>query len=179
MLFLVTACQTKKVEEKNEKHYYDLKGFVENQIVYLEEKKPEVSKTAVLNGKSEQIKTKDIDWKKELELFVQADINKPSYRISYNVSRRDSAEYEYKLKPEMQATVQYLKIVTDSVVNQPVYIKAILKSENRIYKSEKTIELRCAQINNLWQVSSFSVDGYQKLIFTDKKSFHITSKIGF
>jgi hypothetical protein len=174
----LSSCQEKKVEEKNKKYYYDLKGFAENQIVYLEERKPRVHKTAFLSGKKEIATTREIDWKKELGLFIQADINKPAYRQSYEVIHNDSTHYEYKLRPNMNLPVQYLKIVTDPNFNQPVYVKALLKSENKIYKSEKEIELTCTESNNLWQLSSYTVKGYQKLIFMDKKSFQITSKIG-
>jgi hypothetical protein len=175
---LLLGCQSGTTEETDEKYYYDLKGFIEKQIIYLEDKKPKVEKMALLNGREEAVKTEAIDWRKELELFLQADINKPSYRQSYQVTRRDSTEYEYTLKPNTKLPVQYLKIITDTSVNQPIYVKALLLSENKIYKSEKNIELFCSRRDNLWELSSFSVKGYQKLMFIDKKSFQITSKIG-
>ncbi|NIJ51339.1 hypothetical protein [Dyadobacter arcticus] len=175
---MLLSCGSEQTNDKNEKYYYDLKGFVDNQIVYLDEKKPMVYKTTMLNGKKEIGKSTNIDWKKELELFIQADINKPAYRQSYDVVRKDSSEYEYTLRPNMNLPVRYLKIVTDKSINQPLYVKALLKSENKIYDSEKSIELICTKANNLWELKSFSVHGYQKLIFMDKKLFQIESKIG-
>jgi hypothetical protein len=176
---LVTACQNEEDQKKDEKFYFDLKSFIENQIVYLNDKKPVVTKTVELGGKKVSHKSKDIDWKKELELFVQADLNKPSYRLSYIVQRKDSATYEYTLKPNVELPVRYLKIVTDTSLHQPIYVKALFQSTNKIYKSEKTIELACTRKDNLWELTSYAVNGYQKLIFMDRKAFDIHASIGF
>jgi hypothetical protein len=119
-----------------------------------------------------------VDWKKELELFVQADINKPSYRQSYEVVQNGPTHYEYRLKPGNDLPVAYLKIETDSVLKQPLYVEAIIKAKNKIYNSEKKIALRSVKRDNLLEVTSYSVDGYQKLIFVEKKVFSIQSKIG-
>ena len=179
--FLLTgllSCETDPEEQDVEKKYFDLKGFIENQIVYLSEKKPMVSKVMQLDQKKESIKTDQIDWKKELELFIQSDINKSSYRNSYDVIRSDSSTYEYKLRDSASLPVHYLKIITDSVLHQPVYVKALLKSENRIYRSEKNIELVCSRKDNLLELSSYTIQGYQKLIFMDSRPFMISAKIG-
>jgi hypothetical protein len=174
----VSACQNEEDRNKDEKFYFDLKSFVENQIVYLNDKKPIVSKTVGLDGKTVSNESKDIDWKKELELFVQADLNKPSYRQSYMVERKDSSTYEYRLKPNVDLPVTYLKIITDSSLHQTIYVKALFQSSNRIYKSEKTIELSCTRGDNIWELTSYSVNGYQQLIFMDRKTFDIKANIG-
>jgi hypothetical protein len=173
-----TACES-DVEQNDEiKTYFDLKGFVENQIVELNDKKPMVTKIAGLGKQRVTNKVNDIDWKKELELFVQADLNKPSYRQSYTIERKDSSTFEYHLKPNVELPVHYLKIMTDTSVHQPIYVKALFESENKIYKSEKSIELTRTQRNNVWELSSYEVHGYQKLIFMDRKDFDIIAKIG-
>ncbi|MEO6620652.1 MAG: hypothetical protein ABIN80_18475 [Dyadobacter sp.] len=176
---LLAACQNEEDRNKEEKFYFDLKSFIENQIVYLNDKRPIVTKIVGLDRKTVSNKSKDIDWKKELELFVQADLNKPSYRSSYIVERKDSATYEYTLKANVELPVRYLKIVTDTNLHQPIYVKARFQSVNKIYKSEKTIELACSKKNNLLELTSYAVNGYQKLIFMDRKAFDIKANIGF
>jgi hypothetical protein len=174
----LSACNEPASDPNAKKTYYDLKGFIENQVVYLNETKPKVTKTVRLNGKKEVRSDYKTDWKKELELFTQADINKPAYRNSYIVVRSDSAVYEYKVKAGENLPVRYLIIKVDSATQQPLSVKALIQAENKIYNSEKLIELTCRKSNNLLGVSAFSVKGYQKLLFVDKKSFDITSKIG-
>jgi hypothetical protein len=173
-----TACD-KPSDNKNEKKaYYDLKGFVENQIVYLNEKKARVSKSVSLNGEKEVQAGLQVDWKKELELFAQADINKPAYNKSYNVIRNDSSVYEYKMKEGEKLPVRYLMIKVDSATQQPLQVKAIIRSENKIFNAERNIELNTIRKDNLLEVTSYSIKGYQKLVLTDVKSFEITAKIG-
>ena len=177
-LLVLSSCREEETDPNEKKTYYDLKGFVDNQIVYLNEKKPKVTKTVQLGGKKEVRAEIETDWKKELELFVQADINKPAYRNSYSIIRSDSSVYEYRIKEGEKLPVQYLMIKVDSATQQPVSVKALLRSENKIYSSEKSIELTSSRRNSLLEVSAYSVKGYQKLLFMNRKSFDITAKIG-
>lgn len=178
LLFSLLACNQEEARDDAPKSYYDLKGFIENQIVYLSEKKPEVSKTAILGNKREVSVTREMDWKKELELFVQADINKPSYRQSYEVIRNGPLHYEYRLKPGNDLPVAYLKIDTDSVLKQPMRVEALIRTKNKIYNSEKKLVLNAQKRNSLLEINSYEVNGYQKLIFVEKKEFGIRGQIG-
>lgn len=178
LLFSLLACHQEETRDDAPKSYYDLKGFIENQIVYLSEKKPEVSKTAILGNKREVSVTREMDWKKELELFAQADINKPSYRQSYEVIRNGPLHYEYRLKPGNDLPVAYLKIDTDSVLKQPMRVEALIRTKNKIYNSEKKLVLNAQKRNSLLEINSYEVNGYQKLIFVEKKEFGIRGQIG-
>lgn len=178
LLFLAVSCRQEETRDDAPKVYYDLKGFIENQILYLNEKKPEVSKTAVLGSKREVSETREVDWKKELELFIQADINKPSYRQSYEVVGNGPLHYEYRLKPGNDLPVAYLKIDTDSVLKQPLHVEALIRTKNKIYNSEKKVVLNARKHNCLLEVSSYEVNGYQKLIFVERKEFGIRGQIG-
>jgi len=178
LLFSLASCQPEETRDDAPKAYYDLKGFIENQIVYLNEKKPEVNKTAILGSKREVSKTREVDWKKELELFVQADINKPSYRQSYEVIQNGPVSYEYRLKPGNDLPVAYLKIDTDSVLKQPLRVEAFLRASNKVYNSERKVVLNTSKRDNLLGVTSYEVNGYQKLIFVEKKIFAIRGEIG-
>ena len=178
MAVVLMSCENSEVEGNDEKYYYDLKGFINNQIIILNEKKPKVSKELIMDGHKEVSTNNDVDWKKELELFIQSDLNKPSYRQSYTVVRADSLSYEYILKPGEDLPVRHLNIKLDQTMHQPVAVKALLKSENKIYTSEKNISLTCTKRENLLEISSYSVAGYQKLAFMKKKSFNVSAKIG-
>ncbi|WP_291032739.1 hypothetical protein [Dyadobacter sp. 50-39] len=174
----MASCRQEEARDDAPKVYYDLKGFIENQIVYLNEKKPEVRKTAVLGSKRDLSKTREVDWKKELELFVQADINKPSYRQSYEMVQNGPLHYEYRLKPGNDLPVAYLKIDTDSVLKQPLRVEALIRTSNKVYNSEKKLVLNAVKRDNLLEVNAYEVDGYQKLIFVERKTFSVHGQIG-
>ena len=65
--------------------YADLKGFFETEIARLEKMNPEVYKTVARNKASETRSVGDINWKTELSLFSESDINKPAWKNSYKV----------------------------------------------------------------------------------------------
>jgi hypothetical protein len=156
-----------------------MKGFAETQIRLLQAKKPVVKKELRTNDQSETRSSKEIDWKKELELFVQADINKPAYRQSYEIKQPDSLTYEYRLKPGETLTVQQLTVKLDPITGKPSKIHALLISKNKLYESQKDIEMTCGFYGGEWLVSSYHVKGFQKLSILSARTFDITGKVQF
>lgn len=177
-LFLI-GCDQPKDKPADKKIYYDVKGFIETQIAFLSEQKPTVSKQMGVAGKKEERSTKHVDWKKELELFVQSDINKPAYSKSYVVEKPDSFTVIYTLKTTENLPVRYLKIELDKISRNPVSMQAQLRSENKLYSSEKNIEMHCASHSNQWRLMSYSIKGYQKLALMDQKDFNINAQVSY
>ncbi|SEJ63473.1 hypothetical protein SAMN04487995_5627 [Dyadobacter koreensis] len=176
-LFFLMGCDQPEEKAVDKKMYYDLKGFIETQITFLSEQKPTVNKILTVAGKNESRSTKEVDWKKELELFIQADINKPAYSKSFEVTKPDSLTSTFTLKTDENIPVKSVTVRLDKITGNPVLIKALLKSENKLYQSEKNIELHCIGESNQWHVTYYSIKGYQKLATMDKKDFSIESKV--
>lgn len=63
--------------------YFDLLGYFNQQSSQLHTRKMEVEKTIQKNGVKEQQHIQNINWKQELSLFMESDINKPSWSNSY------------------------------------------------------------------------------------------------
>ena len=84
----MTACQnttTGSQSAATSKHFFDLEGYMAQEINRLQQANPEVDKTAALNGEQSNIQRKDIQFKEELNLFVDSDINRPAWRDKYRV----------------------------------------------------------------------------------------------
>lgn len=175
----VTGCDQPQEKSDSKKSYFDLKGFIETQITFLTEQKPTVNKKMRVSGRDENRSTKQIDWKKELELFIQADINKPAYSKSYEISNPDPLTTIYTLKTEENIPVKSIRIELDKTTGNPVLIQALLHSENKLYQSEKKIELHCVNESNQWRLTSYSIKGYQKLATMEKKDFDINAQIKY
>ncbi|MCF2445577.1 hypothetical protein L0657_16555 [Dyadobacter sp. CY345] len=173
------GCDQSQEKSTEKKVYYDLKGFIETKISSLSKQKPTVDKTMSVSGKNESRSTRQIDWKKEMELFVQADINKPAYSKSYAISKPDSLTTVYTLKTEENIPVKSVMIRMDKNTGDPVIIKALLRSENKLYQSEKNIELHCGGSRAQWKLTSYSIRGYQKLATMDKKDFDISANVKY
>jgi len=179
IIFLLTSCDSPQERQSKVKNYYDLKGFIETQISMLNQEKPEVTKMMKVSDKQETRSSKDVDWKKELELFSQADINKPAYSKSYEIEKPDSATVIYTLKKEETLPVRYVKIILDKKSGNPISIQALLRAENKLYQSEKNISLSGLIQNNRWILQSYSIRGYQKLATMDKKLFDISAQVNY
>lgn len=84
---ILSACAGQK-EEKGVKTYMDVRGFFDGEVNRLTSANPEINKTVARNEASETGNMKDINWKTELGLFAESDINKPAWKDSYKVISR-------------------------------------------------------------------------------------------
>lgn len=159
--------------------YYDVSGFVKQQIADLSAQKPLVSKAVSINTKQNQQATRDINWTRELELFTQADINKPALRSSYQIAHPDSLTYRYTLKSsEEKLTVRSLTVLLDSLTHQPRRIEAVLQTSNPLYSSERHLLLESGLIGKRqWRVQHYKLAGFQKLPYFDKSDFLVDGRI--
>ncbi len=167
------SCQTTAETSTEPNAYYDVKGFVQNQIELLSQNQPTIEKTMVVGQDREQRSTREVDWSKELELFLQADINKPAFRLSYATTRPDSLTYEYRLQTEEDLPVQFLRVKLDENSGKPALIEAKISSENKLYESEKNLVMRCEEKEGVWRISSYQIKGFQELVISDRKPFDV------
>lgn len=171
ILFLFLAACTSSENKILSKSYFDLTGLLNQQISILSAKRPLVEKAVVLEEKQERIETKDIDWNKELELFLQADLNKQSYQLAYTIDIKDK-KANYVLKEGEKMPVKLLSIAFDDK-DFPKYIEVLMNTNNFLYESDKKLTLEL--INN--QLKSYKIEGYQQLFIGSKKSFSIEGNI--
>lgn len=166
---LLSACN-EEVKENQTNKYFDLKGLIESQIKTLNKQKPVVQKSILIAEKSENQVVKTIDWAKELELFIQADLNKPAFIQSYQVDS-SSTGVKYTLKETEKLPVKYLNIT--KVGAEGINIEALVNNENYLYETERHLKLSLK--NN--QATDYQINGFQKIVFGDKKNFKINGVI--
>ncbi|GAB3690027.1 hypothetical protein GCM10027592_07020 [Spirosoma flavus] len=175
---LISGCNN-PAQQNQAPVYYDVVGFVQKQIAGLSAQKPLVNKTVAINENRNQQNTHDINWAHELELFVQADINKPALRNSYVITRPDSATYQYTLKPEEEhLAVQSLTVQLDTTSRQPRRIEAVMQTSNPLYSSERHVLLESGPAaGREWQIKHYKLSGYQKLPYFDKNEFLVEGRV--
>lgn len=167
--FMVFACQPK--EEANQKPFYDLAGLVKSEVEYLQSTATKVTKEVMINGKKEEINPETVDWTKELAFFTEADINKAAYLNSYHKEELPSSEI-YTLKADESEPVKSLTIVFDTT-GKVSNVKAILTSENYLYNSERTIEMKLANEH----LTDYHISGWQRLFIGTEKTFDIKGTV--
>lgn len=89
--------------------YFPLKDFVENQILLLDGSK--VKKSISIKGQVENT-TLEMDaeaWRRELDIFIQSDINKASLATAYETEKTESLII-HMLKPGEESHLQEIRV---------------------------------------------------------------------
>ena len=187
VLLLLAACgpedATVRPNPANRKpDYFDVKGLLDGQVARLNQQQPVVEKQVQLrDGTTETTRVAKTDWSKELQIFYQADINKPALRGAY--AKSTSASYNapdgvstYKLTPGTEAPVTSLVVGTASATDAggPMQeIAAVIRQDNPLFYSQK--RLRLSTVNGT--LAGYSVQGVQKLVFFDTVRYSVRVKV--
>ncbi|UOQ79024.1 hypothetical protein MUN84_11150 [Hymenobacter sp. 5516J-16] len=156
--------------------YFNLLGFLETQATLLNQRQPAVEKQVLLrDGQQETTRVTQLDWAKELQIFQQADINKPALRGLYQVDSAATAEgftrRSYRRQPGTEHPVEQLTVLSEgSTVRE---LTATVAQDNPLVYSTKTMTLRCQN----GQVSSYQVRGVQKLVLFDSVRYSVQSRV--
>lgn len=153
--------------------YFPLKDFVEEQIQELEGAK--VNKTAAVNGEktASSVSLDAEDWRKELDAFIQADINKTALSLSYETAE-DNDRLVHSLKPGEKGVVQ--EIIIDFHPGSPEVSSIHFKTatDNLFYSSSSEGNL---EINAEGLMENYQVKGHQKVWFLSPNEIEIEGKI--
>ena len=87
--------------------YFDLQGYINGQVKTLTANKYSIVKNVSVNEKKEEHPITLPDWKQELQPFIDADINKPSWRGNFNV------DTVYEINADTEKVVTYTTAIPD------------------------------------------------------------------
>jgi hypothetical protein len=182
LLSLLAACgttddeATMRANPANRKPgYFDVKKYLDAQVTRLNQLQPAVEKQVQLrNGRTETTRVAKTDWSKELQIFYQADINKPALRGVYSTATVGNQQ-QYTRKPGSDAPVASLAI--GPAANQPKQVPetlaAVIQQDNALFYSEKKLRL---SVRN-GQLAEYEVRGVQKLAFFDTVRYSVRTRV--
>jgi hypothetical protein len=162
----LTACNVPTIEETNRPKttFFDLKGFFDEEANYLKEQGVKIQKTIQHNETKETQTVLPKDWKKELLLFSESDINKPSWKDKYILDSTDRGNgltlLHYKAIDE-KLSVQVLDVELKGTAVHSVLI--VKKISNQVYESQQHltyIPRKSYSIKKSQEVTSFDKDDY-------------------
>ncbi|TYZ09209.1 hypothetical protein FY528_10700 [Hymenobacter lutimineralis] len=155
--------------------YFALNSFLEEQAKQLNQRQPGVTKQVRLRtGGQETTQVKQLDWRKELQIFQQADITKPALRGAYTVDstvENGILRRRYQRRPGIEHPVRQLTVLSNGP--QVVAVEAVITQDNPLVYSNKTVELHCQN----GQVASYRVNGVQKLVLFDSVRYAVSSRV--
>jgi hypothetical protein len=166
LLFL--QCTNEKSIDR-ELHYFDTRGVIESTISKLVQEKPKVEKLWKYGSAEEKRMVENMDWEKELKLFLDADINKSSYIGSYD-STRAGQMITYSLKSNENLPVKILSVSKDST---NLEIHAIRTSENYFFTTFGDLVLRIKEE----KLDSYDIHTVQKLLWFDADTTLVSGKV--
>lgn len=152
--------------------YFPISDFLERKIE--NSSGDEVIKTIRFNEEEEQVKfIPDAEaWRKELDFFFQADINKAALASAYE-TKDEGQTLVHALKPGEKNNIREIKVVKQEGKVSEIGIVAV--KDNLFYHSEMYGELAFDENENL---SSYSLEGNQKVWFLAGTSLEVLAKVG-
>lgn len=130
------ACGPNQQQKKSvQPVHFDVKLYFEKEIIRLNHLNPLVLKTVAKNELKEEKKIKIKNWKKELQSFIEADINKASWQKEFTTSTLNGIT-TYVTKNEKIPVKKLIVAQKDSKI---IYIKAIVNDSNFLYTSKDTL----------------------------------------
>lgn len=152
--------------------YYDTRVVIETAIRDLESRKPKVTKTWKYAKAKESRVVTDIDWGKELKLFLDTDINKSSFVSSYD-STVAPERITYFLKTGEKLPIKSISIALDTLTMAPVELHAVRTSENYFFTTQA--DLRLTLENE--KVKAYDIQTVQKLLWFEADSTVVQGEI--
>ncbi|MFI5453774.1 hypothetical protein ACHMWN_16670 [Pedobacter sp. UC225_61] len=159
-----SACTLKEQDKTQAKTYFDLETYFKQEATRLTKSNQPIYKTVLVNGKAEEKKLLIKNWEKEFSSFIDADINKTSWRGSFKLTKTDSlTTYTSDSK---KIPVKKLEIAYKN--NKVMAIKIFVTNTNDLYTSQDSL--------SYYPDSLYQIKKIQHIKLMDEKNYQITGK---
>lgn len=153
--------------------YYDWEGFLQGAIHDLKTRPKMVQKSIFLGDKQEEKVIKSMNWEKEWAVFLEADLNKPAYQLSYDNLSEDGLIW-YSAKIGEKVPVKAFKMHLDAI-GRPLQVEIIVSQSNFLFESSKKLNMNIID----GHVETYSIEGNQKIRFLEPTTYRLMGVILF
>ncbi|HEY0651541.1 MAG TPA: hypothetical protein VGD65_00385 [Chryseosolibacter sp.] len=182
LIAVVSGCSTESETSK----LYDVDSLLNTQVKILANGRSRLQKQALLGDETDMLTyiPDSAAWNRELDVFRQLEaMNKPVHRTKYLVDDNlfdPGSNLTVKAFTALESLpVRSVRVFYDKTIRAPRKIEAVYDEENALYKSSKKLLLEFQQINNKNVLTSYSIEGGQKMILSDSVTFSVTGRIQF
>lgn len=162
VIVLLLGCNTnQEVLPRQEALYFDIPSYFKGEVQKLSIRKAPIHKQVWINGTQEN---KDIDikdWKTELNMFVNADINKTSWKGLFKEDKTgDSLIYT-----SVSTNIPVKKLIVEKVGTYIKGISIFINEDNYLYKKQDSLYY--------YPDSLYEINSRQKVTLLKEKRYKI------
>ena len=147
--------------------YFNLHTYFNSQAAILRNNEVKILKSVMRAGQREEHAFNAVDWEKELKIFVDADLNKASWKDLYMV---DSVPGDSSLGIRYTAKDSALQVKQETIYftgNDVTEIQIESRFKNFYYASALQLNYKPAD--------GYHISGEQQIRFANKQSFEINA----
>ena len=178
----LSSCDTKEIGESL---YYPMDSLVNAQVEYLAQSKALLSKKAEIDGVEETSSFTPKDstaWANELDIFAELNVinsrgNAKSYVIENGVKDINSNLSIRSYTGKGTLPVVYLKVFYLETPSRIRRIESLYQEENSLLKGSRLLILEFEEINKKIVLTSYSIEGSQKMFLGESVKFSIKGTI--
>lgn len=184
MWVLAVACNEREKQQAAitaMDEYYDVQGLLAANEELLRQMKVSLHKQASFGGELEESRMvlDAASLARELEAFREVDINKPvlSGRYQVSSSQQDGKELiTYEADDKEALNINYLKIYRNPTSGEVERMEALFSNRNILYNSTRLLSLQYVSINGQLLPQYYTVEGVQKMIFSEQEEYRIRAE---
>ncbi|MCG8474142.1 MAG: hypothetical protein MI784_01465 [Cytophagales bacterium] len=179
---LLTACVSPGRKAKKHEQYFDIETVIDSQIQLLDSLRPNLSKTALLNGKTEheQLEGSQINWEHELSSFKNTNLNEPAYWGNYRKTHLGQTITRYVLKaklPEKKFPVKWVELhYAENAKHSLRMLKARTSQKNELFELAKNYRVN---FDEQGRINTYLLEGVQKIKLKDSVHYQIIGRIDY
>ena len=184
-LWLLSACSISRGDQREGPKidaYFDLAGLIQQQVQSLSVITPRVYKQAVIDSQREEQELDTVNWEKELNIFSKADINKPrllsQYQTTTYTNDAGNKVTKHQNVEENVSGVIKMEIVENPASQKLLSIYIETREYNTLFTSEVEMEMNFEEKENEPRLTSYTINGFEKVILKDTMHYSIKVKIG-
>jgi hypothetical protein len=168
VLLCFASCKRDSSAAKDTMKFFDLKGYFAAEAARLSRLNPDVEKTAIYNYQTEEQKVHIDNWASELSMFTESDINKPAWKLSYDVQSSDGFVTYRAKDPELKTQDITIKKDGDKIkwiliinhTKSTIFSKKLYETLEKLsYFPDSVYHIQKMQYTRLLGINHYNVKG--------------------
>ena len=161
--------------------YFDADSLVTAQLEMMEDWKVKIKKVAYLEENTDTVSyiADSARLYQELNVFRKANINKPAFddRYDRSVDTEGGVKQVTYLPADEEDELEVKSLTLWYENNNLQQLEAVVSEDHWLYDSRRKLSLSFDMINSVPYISSYSLQGTQKMIFRDRVNFNVEGDI--